>query len=56
MGHLLGTLGFRWQIRRLRLLERLRDLITLALVMGSVGAAIGYALVRRGATESDVDG
>ena len=55
MRYLLGSIGFSISMRRLRILARIRDLVTLALIMSSVGTAVGYALARRGATSADRD-
>jgi hypothetical protein len=55
MRYLLGSIGFSISMRRLRILARIRDLVTLALIMSSVGTAVGYALARRGATTADRD-
>lgn len=53
--YVLGSIGFTISMRKLRFLARIRDLVTLALIMSSVGTAIGYALARRGAM-ADRDG
>lgn len=53
--YVLGSIGFTISMRKLRFLARIRDLVTLALIMSSIGTAIGYALARRGAT-ADRDG
>ncbi len=46
-------MGFNVQMRKLRILSRIRDLVTLALIMGSIGTAIGYAVARRGSADTD---
>lgn len=55
LAYLLHFLGFRFRMRRHGLAMRLRHLFTLAIVMGGVGTALGYTVVRRGRVDDEVD-
>lgn len=48
-------LGFSVSVRKASLLLRIRNLISLAIVMGSIGTAIGYAVATRGVTDPGDD-
>ena len=52
-GGLRRTISFSWQIRVEAWTQRLRQLTTIAIVFGSIGTAVGYALARRGVVDVD---
>jgi hypothetical protein len=53
---LLRSVGFRWRMRWMRFMARVRELVTVAFIMGSIGTAIGYAVARRRASDTERDG
>lgn len=53
VGEVLRTIGWNVRMRRMRWGLRIRQYVTLATVMASVGTAIGYAVATRNVTDED---
>jgi len=55
VGELLRTMGWNVRMRRMALALRIKQYLTLGVVMASVGTAIGYAVATRRVTDEHPD-